>query len=150
MKRLTYLLLALAVVALSACNNDKPTPNKPQPNNEVMSAEFISDVWSLVEWNTPIADGVYCYMELDGESGRFEMWDNLSSMYAHHTTGSFTLSKVDERDYITGTYDNGVGDWSDSYELIIEDFEYVDWVSQTTGDVLRFKRIFDLPELENN
>lgn len=55
---------------------------------------------------------------------------------------------VDERDYITGTYDNGVGDWNDSYELDIFNFEYIDWISQTTGEVMRFKRIFELPEIE--
>ena len=85
---------------------------------------------------------------MDGESGRYEMWDNLSSMYSNHTTGSFTITKVDERDYITGTYDNGVGDWNDSYELDIFNFEYIDWISQTTGEVMRFKRIFELPEIE--
>ena len=150
MKRLTYLLLTLAVVALSACNNDEPTPRPigPQPSDEKMSAEFITDVWALWDWSAGLADGIYCYMVMDGESGRYEMWDNLSSMYPNHTTGSFTITKVDERDYITGTYDNGVGDWNDSYELDIFNFEYIDWISQTTGEVMRFKRIFELPEIE--
>lgn len=142
--------MTLAVVAFASCNNEEPTTDNPHTTTEKMNAEFITDVWALHDWSAGLAEGIYCYMVMDGESGRYEMWDNLQSMYPNHTTGSFTLSKVDERDYITGTYDNGVGDWNDSYELVIYDFEYVDWVSQTTGEVMRFRRIFELPDIENN
>ena len=147
MKRLTYLLFA--VVALCACNNEH-TEDKPHTTIEKMNAEFITDVWSLYSWSSGLAEGMYCYMIMDGESGHYEMWDNLNSMYPNYSTGTFTLSKVDERDYITGTYDNGVGDWNDSYELVIYDFEYLDWISQSTGEVMRWRRIFELPDIENN
>lgn len=138
----------MVAVAFGACKNDNPEPIVPEPSDEELTADFITGIWSLSEWSAGLGEGIYCYIDMDGESGRYEMWDNLNSMYPQHTTGSFKLSKVDEHDYITGTYDNGVGEWNDSYEVVILSDQYIDWISQSTGEKMSFKRVMGLPELE--
>lgn len=152
MKRLTYLLMVLATALLTATAcTEKPSepiiPDGPQPSDEELTAEYITDVWALVEWSSGLAEGSYCYLQFDGKNNRYDMWDNLGSMYANHRSGSFAISEEDGCYYIRGTYDNGVGDWNDSYEVEVFNFDLMDWISLSTGEVMRFRRIFELPEL---
>ena len=148
MREFKLLLLMASALLLFSC--EKPVnSDTPLPMPEV-TLRTIAGAWQLEEWNSEaLADDTYLYIEFDGKSQRFEMWDNLGSMYTQHKTGTFFITK-DENDKttISGQYDNGVGDWNKSYEAhFIQrgDSDYMAWI--TDSESMLFKRIDTIPEL---
>ena len=121
----------------------------PQPNKAV-TYYTIDGVWELVEWNgAALVDGTELYITLDRKEHRFEIWDNLNSMYTVMRSGSFLLSVDDmQRDVISGWYDYGVGDWSSDYfvELNAEG-DRMQWTAVDGNEQMIFVEIDKLPEL---
>ena len=145
MKHFKLLLLMASALLMFSC--EKPINNDPpQPEAEV-TLRTIAGAWQLTEWNgKALQEGTYLYIELD-KNQRFEMWDNLGSMYTEHKTGSFAISKDEnERTIITGQYDNGVGDWNNSYvAYFMANGDHMAWTTDTEN--MLFKRIDTIPEL---
>ena len=116
----------------------------------------IDGVWMLQEWNgTPLAPGTLLYIALDRKEHRFEMWDNLNSMYMVETTGGFAI-KVDysNRYILSGWYDYGAGDWSSEYFVSMDaEGDYMFWVrmaddnlnGEDSSDKMVFKKIDNIP-----
>jgi hypothetical protein len=75
------------------------------------------------------------------------MWDNLGSMYTQHRTGTFKINNDGEGFVLTGTYDNGVGDWANSYSVEMQrDGEAMLWSTDTESMLFSYY-IGDIPEL---
>lgn len=110
---------------------------------------LIDGAWQMVEWQgKPLAEGLYLYVEFDRTEQHFEMWENIGSMYARNTTGSFRIEHDEYDRYIlSGTYDYGVGDWNDEYEVTATSENEMIWRSTTTQEVSIYHRIEAIPEL---
>ena len=145
MKHFKLLLLMASALLLFSC--EKPINNDPPLPEPEVTLRTIAGAWQLTEWNgKALQEGTYLYIEFD-KNQRFEMWDNLGSMYTEHKTGSFAIIKDEnERTIITGQYDNGVGDWNNSYvAYFMANGDYMAWTTDTEN--MLFKRIDAIPEL---
>ena len=145
MRHLKLLLLFAVAIVVAAC--EKPVNDLTEPVIEV-TTKRLDGAWQLSTWNgEALAEGTYLYIEFDGKNRRFEMWDNLGSMYVQHKTGSFTVSQDSEERYIiNGQYDYGVGDWNDNYVVrMLANGEEMEWT--TDEEMMSFKRIEEIPEL---
>lgn len=143
------IMLALAAIALLASCNRGATPAIVNPGMDV-TYSTIDGCWELIAWNgEPIEESTYCYIEFNRTEQRFEMWDNIGSMYADKHSGSFTIEKNEYGEFIlTGTYDYGVGAWSDTYRVTMyTPGEEMRWESTSTSDTYTYARIEEIPEL---
>ena len=151
--KLFRVMLSFAIVALAlsitGCDKESEVQNTEKQNMAV-TYYTIDGVWQLVGWNdAPLAEGTLLYIDLDRKEHRFEMWDNLNSMYPTMRSGSFLLSVDDkQRDIISGWYDYGVGDWASDYivELSAEGDSMV-WRAIANDEKMRFVEVDELPEL---
>ena len=148
MKLFRLLLLAtMAATLLSGCkkvvNNDPPLPAAP------VTYDTIDGCWQLTEWNgEELAEGTYLYAKFDGVERRFEMWDNLGSMYVQHKSGSFTITTDKQGNAtLSGVYDYGVGDWGNDYlaKMLGPTGEKMVWYAEEENIV--FSHIDEIPEL---
>ena len=141
---------ALVAVALLAAGCDKGNHEEQTKSpNKAVTYYTIDGVWMLEQWNgAPLAEGTLLYVVLDRKEHRFEMWDNLASMYPTMRSGGFLLS-VDEmsRDIISGWYDYGVGDWTNDYivELSAEGDRML-WRAVSGDEQMQFVEVDALPE----
>ncbi len=146
MKQFKLLLFMASALLMFGC--EKPVNNDPPLPQPEVTYRTITGAWELIAWNEEeITEETYLYIEFDGKEQRFEMWDNLGSMYTQHKTGGFAISK-DENDNVilTGHYDNGVGDWNNSYKAYF--MQHGDCMAWTTDiESMTFKRIDVIPEL---
>lgn len=145
--RLTLLASIAAVATLMSCG--KQVPIEDPEGAIVVSYSTVSGSWELTWWNgTPLSDDTILYIDLDRTERRFEMWDNIGSMYPVCTTGTFLLTAEEDGSYtLSGSYDHGVGDWNDEYRVEMLSADRMQWWSRTNGDVLDFMRIESIPEL---
>ena len=112
MKKITNLLMLLAVALLAACDDFVETL---KPTLEVKPYN-LDGTWKLETLNgKQLADSTYVYLVLDRKYA-FELYQNTSSMYPMMYTGDYELD-YDWRvgDVISGVYDYGLGTWSHEY-----------------------------------
>lgn len=141
------MFFALLLIATACSNNDEPVMG-----NLPLEATYtnVAGTWELTNWNgEPLAEGLYCYLELDRRSQSFVIYDNMNSMYANKLTGTFTLAKdkKDETvDLISGKYDYDGGSWSNVYQIVL--FEgRMEWTVQGDAtDVSIYERCNEIPE----
>lgn len=145
-------ILSLAIMAsallISGCDKENES-NDTKVQNMAVTYYTIDGVWSLVEWNdAPLAEGTLLYIDLDRKEHRFEMWDNLNSMYPTMRSGSFMLSVDDmQRDIISGWYDYSVGDWRDDYIVELNvDGDKMTWRAVSSDEKMTFVEVDALPE----
>lgn len=74
---------------------------------ETVNYSTISGIWTLTELNgRPLEDGQYVYISFDRKEHTFVMYDNMSSMYSHKSTGTFSITDDYEQGVIlSGEYD---------------------------------------------
>ena len=97
-----------------------------------------------------MAEDTYLYIEVDRREHRYTMWDNIDSMYATDTTGTFAITEEEDGTYtLSGTYDYGVGDWSSDYRVTLSNKgERMQWISRSGSfQAMDFVRIEVIPEL---
>ena len=145
-------ILSLAIMAsmllISGCDKENES-NNTKVQNMAVTYYTIDGVWSLAEWNdAPLAEGTLLYIDLDRKEHRFEMWDNLNSMYPTMRSGSFMLSVDDmQRDIISGWYDYSVGDWGDDYIVELNaDGDKMTWRAVSSDEKMIFVEVDALPE----
>ena len=140
--------IVVATLFVTGCDKGEDVSNT-QKKNMTVTYYTIDGVWRLMEWNdAPLAEGTLLYITLDRKEHRFEMWDNLNSMYPTMHSGGFLLSVDDmQRDIISGWYDYGVGDWGSDYivELNAEGDKMV-WCAVSGEDKMTFEEVDELPE----
>ena len=108
MKKITNLLLLLAVALFVACDDTIDAPDTLE-----VKPYYLAGTWQLAEVNgSALADDTYVYVVLDRKKG-FKIYQNTSSMYPVLYTGTYEL-EYDWRvgDVISGVYDYGKGAWS--------------------------------------
>ena len=76
---------------------------------------------------------------------RYEMWDNIGSMYLVQTTGTYTITQEGDNYILSGTYDNGLGDWNERYSVVMVTDSRMQWRAKS-GTCLEFKYAMVLPE----
>ena len=144
---LSFALVATALFA-TGCDKESEVQNTEKQNMAV-TYYTIDGVWQLVEWNdAPLAEGVHLYLKLDRKEHRFDMWDNLNSMYTVMRSGSFVLSVDDmQQDIISGRYDYSVGDWSDDYIVELNaDGDKMTWRAVSSDEKMSFVEKDAIPE----
>lgn len=144
-----FKLLFLAVMSIIAISCEKPVVDNEQPLPQPdVTYETIAGAWQLTEWRgEALSEQTFLYIEFDDESRRFEMWDNIGSMYTQHKSGTFSIAQNDQKEFVlTGTYDNGVGDWANVYTVrMMAQGEKMVWYAEDENSV--FSRISEIPEL---
>lgn len=148
LRALLPLLIMVSALCVTSCDKGGEVSSAPKQNKAV-TYYTIDGIWQLAEWNgVPLADGTHLYLKLDRKEHRFEMWDNLNSMYTVMRSGSFMLS-VDnmQRDVISGWYDYGVGDWANDYfvELNVEGDRML-WSAVDGNEQMTFVECETLPD----
>lgn len=141
------LLITLGAFTFLSCQQPEPEP-QPMPEIDV-TYKAMEGMWRLEEWNgEELADEAFLFIEFD-QKQRFTMWDNLGSMYTVQRTGSYSIDKNPDNEFIlTGTYDNGVGDWAHSYKVEMQrDGEDMLWSTDTESMLFSFW-IGDIPEID--
>ena len=140
-------LLLFATLATTGC--EKPAP-LPEEQPIVVNYAALDGAWQLTSWQgAPLDENSYLYIEFDRSERRYTMWDNIDSMYATNTTGTFTITAEEDGSYtLSGTYDHGVGDWSYRYEVrILNNGNSMQWRARGGSDVMDFEHIDEIPEL---
>lgn len=144
-----FKLLFLAVMSIIAISCEKPVVDNEQPLPQPdVTYETIAGAWQLTEWRgEALSEQTFLYIEFDDESRRFEMWDNIGSMYTQHKSGTFSIAQNDQKEFVlTGTYDNGVGDWANFYTVrMMAQGEKMVWYAEDENSI--FSRISEIPEL---
>lgn len=142
------MLVAIAATVANYGCKQREINDLNQPSVAV-TYSLIDGAWQMVEWQgKPLAEGLYLYVEFDRTEQHFEMWENIGSMYARNTTGSFRIEQDEYDRYIlSGTYDYSVGDWNDEYEVTATSENEMIWRSTTTQEVSIYHRIEAIPEL---
>ena len=144
-----FKLLFLAVMSIIAISCEKPVVDNEQPLPQPdVTYETIDGAWQLTEWRgEALSEQTFLYIEFDDESRRFEMWDNIGSMYTQHKSGTFSIAQNDQKEFVlTGTYDNGVGDWANVYTVrMMAQGEKMVWYAEDEKSI--FSRISEIPEL---
>ena len=144
-----FKLLFLAVMSIIAISCEKPVVDNEQPLPQPdVTYETIAGAWQLTEWRgEALSEQTFLYIEFDDESRRFEMWDNIGSMYTQHKSGTFSIAQNDQKEFVlTGTYDNGVGDWANVYTVrMMAQGEKMVWYAEDENNI--FSRISEIPEL---
>ena len=145
-------IFSLAIMAsallVSSCDNDN-LQNEAKEHNRAVTYYTIDGVWQLAEWNdAPLAEGTCLYLKLDRKEHRFEMWDNLNSMYTIMRSGSFLLSIDDmHQDIISGWYDYGIGDWASDYAVELNnEGDKMLWRAVDSREKMLFVEIDELPK----
>ena len=146
----TFYAVLLLLVALLATGCEKPVP-LPQEESIAVTYNTLDGCWQLTMWQgRPIDDDTYLYIEFDRHERRFEMWDNLNSMYPVKSSGSFAISQEEDGSYtLSGSYDYGVGNWNSDYQVSLSNKgNEMKWISQSGPfEAMDFVRIDTLPEL---
>ena len=148
--RLLQRIVATLIVVATIAGCEKPAP---LPTEEKIAVTYaaLDGCWQLSMWQgAPMAEDTYLYIELDRREHRYTMWDNIDSMYATDTTGTFAITEEEDGTYtLSGTYDYGVGDWSSDYRVTLSnEGERMQWISRSGSfQTMDFVRIEAIPEL---
>lgn len=148
--RLLQRLVATLIVVATIAGCEKPAP---LPTEEKIAVTYaaLDGCWQLSMWQgAPMAEDTYLYIEFDRREHRYTMWDNIDSMYATDTTGTFAITEEEDGTYtLSGTYDYGVGDWSSDYRVTLSNKgERMQWISRSGSfQTMDFVRIEAIPEL---
>ena len=143
-------IVATLIVVATIAGCEKPAP---LPTEEKIAVTYaaLDGCWQLSMWQgAPMAEDTYLYIEFDRREHRYTMWDNIDSMYATDTTGTFAITEEEDGTYtLSGTYDYGVGDWSSDYRVTLSnEGERMQWISRSGSfQTMDFVRIEAIPEL---
>ena len=148
--RLLQRIVATLIVVATIAGCEKPAP---LPTEEKIAVTYaaLDGCWQLSMWQgAPMAEDTYLYIEFDRREHRYTMWDNIDSMYATDTTGTFAITEEEDGTYtLSGTYDYGAGDWSSDYRVTLSnEGERMQWISRSGSfQTMDFVRIEAIPEL---
>lgn len=156
MNYLRLLILIATVTIFVGCKKgfDYTTTNQPTVDNKEDEEEQIGEdltqlmyrsidgEWKLIEWRGErLTEDTYLHISFDSREQRFEMRDNLGSMYEQVKSGNFNISRDEQDRYILwGNYDNGVGDWNDDYILTF-DQERMTWQRLESEEMMVFDKL---------
>lgn len=148
-------MLAALALATTTVSCEKPAPIPEEVPTIEVTYDALEGHWMLTHIDgEELFDDTMLYIKFENHTDermqhRYEMWDNIGSMYADKHSGSFTIEKNEYGEFIlTGTYDYGVGAWSDTYRVTMyTPGEEMRWESTSTSDTYTYARIEEIPEL---
>ena len=142
MKKITNLLMLLAVALFVACDEPIEVPEtlKVTPYN-------LDGTWQLTEQSgSSLADSTYVYLVLDNKYA-FQIYDNMRSGYPVLSTGAYELDyNWRVGDIISGVYDHQLGAWG--HEYVITDLyeSSMTWTAKDdAAEVQKFVRVAEVP-----
>ena len=141
LKTIAFMLVLTGVFACSPQEELAPQSLEVTPNN-------ISGVWELTERDgKALPEGVYCYIKFVRRDMTFTMYHNFDSMYPRRFTGTFNITKDEYKGYILdGKYDNGTGNWNNSYIVASLYEEWMKLVADyENGEVCKYVRCSGVP-----
>lgn len=144
--RLLATLLIASATLITGC--EKPASQSTEKPMAVTYAT-LDGCWQLTKWQgEAMAEDTLLYIEFDRTQRRYTMWDNIDSMYATDTTGTYAITEEEDGTYtLTGTYDYGVGDWSEEYSVTLYDEgNTMLWRTRNGAQTMEFVRVAGLPE----
>lgn len=147
LNRLVAALMVVVATLIAGC--EKPAPIPTEEHTPVTYDEIYGN-WQMTMWQgSPVAEDTYVYIEFNGDARTYTMWDNIGSMYAVKSTGTFTITEEEDGRYtLSGTYDHGKGDWSNEYYVeLLNNSNILQWRAKGANEVFDFQRIGDIPEL---
>ena len=151
MKYMIKLFTLLAALFLTtgfvSCSSDD---DEPQEVSLPVTPANLDGVWKMTAWNNgqPLAEGTYCYVVFHRRDNTMEMYDNLHSMYAVKTTGSFSVKQDPYLGYVvSGSYDYNLGDWNQSYIVtkLYASGSMIWTAKDDASDVCRYERCTAVP-----
>lgn len=152
MRLLKLTLFAAMTLTTMVVSCEKPAPIPEEIPTIEVTYGVIEGEWELTHINgEELVDDSMLYIRFDnpteeGAVHRYEMWDNLGSMYLVKTTGTYTITKESDGNYtLSGTYDNGMGDWNETYRVVMSSHSKMQWWSNS-GTCLEFKFSMEFPE----
>ncbi len=146
-KLFSLLVVLLFAMGFVSCSSDD---EEPQEQPLAVTPANLDGVWKMVAWNNGqlMPEGTYCYVVFHRRDNTMEMYDNLNSMYAHYTSGTFYVQQDAYLGYvINGTYDNGMGDWNQSYIVsnLYQSGSMVWTGKDDASDVCIYQRVSEIP-----
>ena len=116
MKNLRY-IISFAMSALLSFSMVSCTEKSEVEVALEVNYNNISAVWKIEKWNgAPLAEGSWCYLQLERKDHKFKLYQKMDSMYARLITGTYTITTDPYLgDVISGKYDFGRGEWSHKY-----------------------------------
>lgn len=148
MRLFNRLLQVVLLTALLATACEKEPKAESQPTLATTYSTMTGD-WQLTSWGgiEPM-EGLYSYLRIEGSERSFAIYDNLSTMYTHLTTGCFTIEQNDLGEYIVrGSYDYNLGDWNDDYRVVIlSPGDNMVWYRLGDNEELHYTLIDTIPE----
>ena len=91
---------------------------------------------------------LFSYIVFNRKDQTFEMYQKFDSMYGRHITGSFAIKNDPYQGYIiSGSYDNGKGDWNQSYLVtrLLASGSMIWTAKDDVTDISRYKRCDEVP-----
>ena len=145
MRLLRVLLMAtIALCTCVSCGKEAPFEDVTQKDTTV-TYSTIEGCWQLTHLDgTELLTETMLYAKFSRHDRSFELWDNIGSMYMRKSTGYFTITQDESGAcWLSGRYDNGVGDWMEEYRIEMLDAERM---QLRATSCMEFKRIERLPE----
>lgn len=145
-KLFTLLAALLLTTGFVSCSSD----DEPKEQSLAVTPANLNGVWKMTAWNNgqPMPEGTYCYVVFHRRDNTMEMYDNLNSMYAVHTTGSFKVEQDPYLGYVVGgSYDYNLGDWNQSYIVtnLYASGSMIWTAKDDASDVCRYERCDAVP-----
>lgn len=144
-------MLAALALATTIVSCEKPAPIPEEIPTIEVTYDALKGHWKLTYIDgEELFDDTMLYIKFEapteeGALHRYEMWDNIGSMYLRQTTGTYTLTTEEDGSYtISGTYDNGVGDWDKAYRVVMLPGERMQWRAENI--CLEFAYAMEIPE----
>ncbi|MBO5018398.1 MAG: lipocalin family protein [Alistipes sp.] len=144
-----HLVIITLLATLSAC--EKPVPIVEEAPTIEVTYDTIEGDWELTHINgEELINDSMLYIRFTNSdkpnvTHRYEMWDNIGSMYLVQTTGTYTITQEGDNYILSGTYDNGLGDWNERYSVVMVTDSRMQWRAKS-GTCLEFKYAMVLPE----
>lgn len=144
-------MLAALALATTTVSCEKPAPLPEEVPTIEVTYDALEGHWMLTHIDgEELFDDTMLYIKFENHTDermqhRYEMWDNIGSMYLRQTTGTYTLTTEQDGSYtISGTYDNGVGDWNKAYRVVMLPGERMQWWAENS--CLEFAYAMEIPD----
>ena len=146
-KLFTLLAALLLTTGFVSCSSDD---DEPKEQSLAVTPANLNGAWKMTSWNNgqPMPEGTYCYVVFNRRDNTMDMYDNLNSMYAVHTTGSFKVEQDPYLGYVvSGSYDYNLGDWNQSYIVtnLYASGSMIWTAKDDANDVCRYERCSEVP-----
>ena len=122
-----------------------PEPDPEDPKIEV-TYENMDAIWMLKGIDNALIDGdnSYFYIDIDGETKEYVIYENLNSSFSHKKIGTFLIG---DDEVITGSYVNMPQvEWADSYLIKFLTKNAMTWTGIDSKQVQQFVLVDEIPQ----